>query len=49
MLSLILVILDGTGVGSHCPLRRLLVETNSPILVDLDILGKGSRCLEEEN
>jgi hypothetical protein len=48
-LSPILVGLDGTGVGSRCPLRRLLVETNSPILVGLEGLGIGSRCLEEEN
>ena len=49
MLSLILVGLDGTGVGSRCSLRRLLVEMNSPILVGLDLLGVGSRCLGEEN
>jgi hypothetical protein len=48
-MSPILVGLDGTGVGSRCPLRRLLVEINSPILVGLEFLGVGSRCLGEKN
>ena len=49
MLSPILVGLDGTGVGSRCPSRWLLVEMNSPILVGLEVLGVESHCLGEEN
>ena len=48
-MSSILVGLNGTGIGSHCPLRRLLVEMNSPIPIGLEVLGVGSRCLGEEN
>ena len=48
-MSLILVGLDGTGIGSRCPLRPLLVDTNSPILVGLEVLGIRSHCLGDEN
>jgi len=40
--------LNGTGAGSCCPSRQLLVETKSPNLVSLDLSGIGLHCLGEE-
>jgi hypothetical protein len=36
---LIVVSLDRSGARSRCPSGRLLAETNSPILVGLDLFG----------
>jgi hypothetical protein len=48
-MSLILVSLDGSGIGTRCPSRQLLAEMNSLILVGLEVLVVESRCLGEEN
>ena len=45
----ILVSLEGSAMGTHCPTQGWLEEMNSQIHVGLDVLGVGMHCLEEEN
>jgi len=49
MNSLILVGLDGSGVGTCCPTQGWLAEMNSLSLVGLDVFDGGTRCPGEEN